>query len=78
MRIDEVAHHPQLAHRRFFQSVETPFGAVTLPGAGFRLAHGSPGIDKPMALPGAHTDEILRSIGYDDHRIQALRNAAVI
>lgn len=78
MRIDEVAHHPQLVHRRFFQSVETPFGAVTLPGAGFRLAHGSPGIDKPMALPGAHTDEILRSIGYDDHRIQALRDAAVI
>ena len=78
MRIDEVAHLPQLEHRRFFQSVSTPYGPVTLPGPGFRLEHGSPGIDRPMALPGEHTDEVLRSIGYAEDRIRALRADGVI
>jgi crotonobetainyl-CoA:carnitine CoA-transferase CaiB-like acyl-CoA transferase len=76
--IGEIALHPQVAHRGLLQTAHTPYGDVTLAGAGFRLAHGNGGIDRPLALPGAHNDEVLRSIGYDSQQIEALRAARVI
>jgi crotonobetainyl-CoA:carnitine CoA-transferase CaiB-like acyl-CoA transferase len=36
------------------------------------------GIRTPPPLMGEHTDEVLRELGYDDERIEALRAAEVI
>ena len=51
---------------------------VTAIGAGFRLAHGSPGLDRQPPTLGEHTDEILRAAGYGAAEIEALRRDGVI
>lgn len=76
--IAEIVAHPQLGHRGFLQQADTPRGKVTLAGAGFRLAHGNGGIDRPLALPGEHNDAVLGALGYDAARIASLRARKVI
>lgn len=70
--IDEIANHPQISHRDLLQSVETPFGAVTLAGPGFRLAHGSAKVDLPPPTAGANTTSVLAEAGYSRDEIEAL------
>jgi crotonobetainyl-CoA:carnitine CoA-transferase CaiB-like acyl-CoA transferase len=60
------------------QEVSTPYGPVRLAGSAFRMAHGTGGLDRPIALPGEHTDEVLASIGYDAQAIATLRADKVI
>ena len=48
-KIDEIVEHPQLEHRDVLQTVDSRYGPMRLVGAGFRLAHGSPGIDRAAA-----------------------------
>ncbi len=76
--IPEILEHPQLAHRGFMQTAQTPWGPVTLAGPAFRMAHGGGGIDGPLATPGMHTDEVLAELGYDAAAIAALREAGVV
>jgi len=76
--IADVTAHPQLAHREMLQEVQTPFGPVRLAGSAFRMAHGTGGLDRPIAMPGEHTDEVLASIGYDAQAIAALRADKVV
>ena len=51
---------------------------MRLVGAGFRLAHGSPGIDREPPTLGEHTDEILAEAGYAPAEVERLRRDAVI
>jgi crotonobetainyl-CoA:carnitine CoA-transferase CaiB-like acyl-CoA transferase len=76
--IDEIVEHPQLAHRDVLQTVDSKYGPLKLVGAGFRLAHGSPSIDRAPPTLGEHTDEILAEAGYSPAEIEALRRATVI
>jgi crotonobetainyl-CoA:carnitine CoA-transferase CaiB-like acyl-CoA transferase len=76
--IDEIVKHPQLEHRDVLQTVDSRYGPMRLVGAGFRLAHGSPGIDRPPPTLGEHTDEILGEVGYAPAEIETLRRDAVI
>jgi len=77
-KIDEITRHPQLDHRDVLQTVDTRYGPMRLIGAGFRLAHGSPGIEREPATLGEHTDEILREAGYTEAEIDRLRHDAVV
>ena len=51
---------------------------MRLVGSGFRLAHGTPGIDRPPPTLGEHTEEILREAGYTPSEIESLRARAVV
>jgi crotonobetainyl-CoA:carnitine CoA-transferase CaiB-like acyl-CoA transferase len=70
--IEEVVRHPQLQARDVLQRVHTEDGEKTLVGAGFRLAHGSPGIDRPPARLGEHTLEVLREFGFSRDEVDDL------
>ena len=76
--IDQIVGHPQLEHRDVLQTVDSRYGPMRLVGAGFRLAHGSPGIDREPPTLGEHTDQILAEAGYSQDDIARLRRDAVI
>ncbi|MBI3636453.1 MAG: CoA transferase [Candidatus Rokubacteria bacterium] len=76
--IDEIVTHPQLEHRDVLQTVDSRWGPMRLVGAGFRLAHGTPGIDRPPPALGEHADEILGEAGYAPAEIERLRRDGVI
>lgn len=76
--IDEIVRHPQLEHRDVLQTIDTRYGPMRLVGAGFRLAHGGPGLDREPPTLGEHTDEILKEAGYGADEIVRLRREAVI
>jgi crotonobetainyl-CoA:carnitine CoA-transferase CaiB-like acyl-CoA transferase len=76
--ISEIVHHPQLAHRDVLQTVKSDEGELTLVGSGFRLAHGTGGIDRPPPRIGEHNAEILAEAGYDAAEIAAFRDEGVV
>jgi crotonobetainyl-CoA:carnitine CoA-transferase CaiB-like acyl-CoA transferase len=77
-KIDEIVRHPQLEHRDVLQT-DTRYGPLRLVGAGFRLAHGSPGIDREPPTLGEHTDEILgEAVLRAGGEIERLRRDAVV
>ncbi|MFN5510965.1 MAG: CaiB/BaiF CoA transferase family protein [Burkholderiales bacterium] len=77
-KISEIVNHPQVQHRGLVQPAQTPYGEVRLAGAGFRMAHGNGGIEGPVATPGADTQRVLASIGYDETQIRQLQADRVI
>jgi len=77
-KIDEIVKHPQLESRDVLQTIDTRYGPMRLVGAGFRLAHGSPSIDRAPPTLGEHTDEILAEAGYAPSEIERLRRDAVV
>jgi crotonobetainyl-CoA:carnitine CoA-transferase CaiB-like acyl-CoA transferase len=76
--IDEIVEHPQLESRDVLQTIDSRWGPMRLVGAGFRLAHGSPGLDRQPPTLGEHTDEILAEAGYHPADIERLRRDAVV
>jgi crotonobetainyl-CoA:carnitine CoA-transferase CaiB-like acyl-CoA transferase len=72
-KIEEVIDHPQIAARKALQHVDSPWGPMRLMGSGFQMEHGGGHLDTLAPLPGADTDAILSSIGYDEAAIAGLR-----
>ncbi|MCC6532189.1 MAG: CoA transferase [Burkholderiales bacterium] len=77
----ETVEDPQLKHRCVLGSVDNVAGtgkSMTVPLTAFKLAHGGPSIERAPGRIGQHTDEVLKSVGYSDADIAALREAKAI
>jgi crotonobetainyl-CoA:carnitine CoA-transferase CaiB-like acyl-CoA transferase len=77
-KIHEIVEHPQLESRDVVQTIDSRYGPMKLVGAGFRLEHGSPSIDREPPMLGEHTVEVLKEAGYKDDEIAQLKRDAVI
>jgi crotonobetainyl-CoA:carnitine CoA-transferase CaiB-like acyl-CoA transferase len=77
-RIEEVIDHPQIAARRALQEIDTPYGRLRFAGSGFQLAHGGGRLDSMAPELGAHTDEVLGSLGYGADAIADLRARHIV
>jgi crotonobetainyl-CoA:carnitine CoA-transferase CaiB-like acyl-CoA transferase len=60
------------------QELETPYGRLRFAGSGFQLAHGGGRLDRMAPEPGADTDAVLGSIGYDAKAIAELHAKEVV
>ncbi len=77
----EIVRHPQLEARGFFQSFENVHaypGKVDVPLTSYRLSATPPHADTPPPVLGAHTEEILRGLGYGDADFEKLRGNGTI
>lgn len=73
----EAALDPQLAARGFYQPSPAD-SALMLPLAPYTMTEGGPAIVSAPARTGAHTEELLSSLGLAAAEIGALRDAGVI
>ena len=79
LSIDEVAADPQVLHRQMVVEVEHPTeGKIKQPGVAIKLSE-TPGKVRSLApVLGEHTDEILSNLGYDEGKINEMRQSGVI
>jgi crotonobetainyl-CoA:carnitine CoA-transferase CaiB-like acyl-CoA transferase len=77
-KVEEVIDHPQISARGAIQEIDTPYGRLRFAGSGFQLAHGRGRLDSMAPALGAHTDEVLGSIGYGADAIADLRARDVV
>ncbi len=73
--------HPHLAVREVVVQSPAVDGLerkLSVPGVGFRMAHGGQRIDRPPPRRGEHSAEILASVGYAPGQIDALVAAGVV
>ena len=77
-KIEEVIDHPQIVARQALQEIETPYGRLRFAGSGFQLGHGGGRLDTMAPELGAHTDEVLGSLGYDADAIADLRARHIV
>jgi crotonobetainyl-CoA:carnitine CoA-transferase CaiB-like acyl-CoA transferase len=79
--LGEALRDPQLGSRRVLHEhpkIDGVDGAVTVPLAAFKFAHGGPSIETPPPRLGEHTEEVLLELGYTKDEIAALREADAI
>ena len=70
--------HPQIAARGAIQEIDTPYGRLRFAGSGFQLAHGGGRLNSMAPELGAHTEDVLSSLGYDADAIAELRTREVV
>jgi len=75
--VQEFLDHPQLASRDRWQDVGSPVGALAMLKPPVIMADVEPRMG-PIPAVGAHTEAILRTLGYDDAGIARLRADNVI
>jgi len=77
--LDEVFADPQVKTYGFPIEVEHPkMGKMKLVGNAVTMSRTPPSIDQPPPVLGEHTEEILKSLGYDDAGVSRLRSEGVI
>ena len=74
----EVFTDPQVRHRNMALEIDVD-GAIALnPGVAVKLSDTPGSVRFPTPMPGAHTDDILASLGYSADDIAALRDAGAV
>jgi len=78
--IDKVLEDPQIKARDMIVEIEHPVaGKLKVPGVPIKLSATPGSIRTPAPVLGQHTEEILKELlGYDDEKIQSLREANAI
>ncbi len=77
--VDQVFADPQVQALGIAQSVVHPvLGETTLVGQPVELSRTPGKIETPTPAHGAHTDDVLRDLGYDAQEIAGLRAAGVL
>ncbi len=76
--VPEALTHPQLADRGLLQTHRIGSEDLQLVGIGAKLDGMAPGVDSPPPTLGAHTNEILTELGYDDAQISTLKKEGAI
>ncbi len=77
--IPEVFAEPQVRSRQMLRHIPHPCGVdVPQVASPLRFASAQLGYDRPPPLLGQHTDAVLKSLGYSDDRIAALRSAGIV
>ncbi|WP_436926148.1 CaiB/BaiF CoA transferase family protein [Halosimplex amylolyticum] len=75
---DALAEDPQVDHNDMLVDIEHPGGGeFTTVGVPADLSETPGRVETPPPSPGEHTEEVLTEFGYDDERIQSLRDAGV-
>ena len=81
MTVPDILAHPHIAHRGLlssFENVPAAEGPVSVMRTGFQ-SDGQPlSVDVPPPLLGAHNDELLKELGYDEAAIAELSQEGVI
>jgi crotonobetainyl-CoA:carnitine CoA-transferase CaiB-like acyl-CoA transferase len=77
--LDEVFADPQVRTYGFPTEVEHPkMGKMKLVGNAVTMSRTPPTIDRPPPVLGEHTEEILKSLGYDEASVSSFRAMGVI
>jgi crotonobetainyl-CoA:carnitine CoA-transferase CaiB-like acyl-CoA transferase len=76
--VPEALAHPQIADRGLLQSHRVGHEDLQLIGIGAKLDGVAPSVDAPPPTLGAHTNEILTELGYDDAQISTLKKEGAI
>ena len=79
LRLDEALNDPHNRARDMVVDVPHPtLGSVRQVGIAPKLSETPGSVRSTAPSPGQHTDEVLRSLGYDGERIAALRGAGAV
>ena len=76
--VPEALTHPQLADRGLLQTHRIGVQDLQLVGIGAKLDGMAPGVDSPPPKLGAHTNDILTELGYNNAQISALKKEGAI
>ncbi|HSF02827.1 MAG TPA: CoA transferase, partial [Solirubrobacterales bacterium] len=79
LNVQQAFEDPQASQLPIVREVESPkLGRLRLSGHGVNLERTPPSIRSAAPERGAHTDEILRGLGFSDTEIRALRTQGAV
>lgn len=76
--VEEALNDPQLRHRRMIVAIEREGRREEIVASPIKLSATPPSVRTPPPRFGEHTEEVLRSLGYDRDDVRRLRAAGVI
>jgi crotonobetainyl-CoA:carnitine CoA-transferase CaiB-like acyl-CoA transferase len=77
--VDEVFKDPQVLHRKMVVEIDHPtLGTIKQVGIGIKLSDTPGSVKSTAPKPGAHSDDILLSLGYTRESIEKLRESGAV